>query len=130
MRLFMRYFIASLVVLINLGIHQNAEAQVTVLICNYEEGGYFGTVKVDMKKRQLTETNELMRVIRGNFGQKYDPEKNFNVYPIVYVSDALIRTEKLSGLEIEIDRRSLRMRWIRPAPPEWFFNCIKSDKAF
>ncbi len=107
-----------------------AYAQVTTLVCNFEQGGYSGTVKIDMQKKMLTETNELRKVIAENLGRKYDPEKDFMAYPIAHVSDTLIRTEKINDMEIEIDRRSLRMRWIRSVPPEWIFHCVKADKAF
>lgn len=88
-----------------------------------------GLSKNRYEKKILTETTEFMRLV---WGQKYDPEKNFSTHPIVYISEQLIRTERSSGsgVTIEIDRRTLRMRYARSVPPDWYFSCKKLEKAF
>jgi hypothetical protein len=119
---------SMLCIFFGFGLSGTVLAQITELTCKHEDGTYWGMVKIDLKLRTLKETNELMRLVAKNMGNKYEGEPQYTLHSITYISDSMIRTN--GKVPIEIDRRSLRMRWIRPAPPDWVFDCVKSEKAF
>ena len=89
-----------------------------------------------MKNNTVIDANELFRqIVNMTKPGTYDSEVNVQKYTITYVSDQLIRATNKKGIlptykEMEINRHTLRLRYLKTGPPEWEFNCAKAERAF
>ncbi len=108
---------------------------VTTLVCKQDDGKYWGALTIDQKKKTIKDVNVYYKYfIESVLKTPYDPEKDFQTYTITLTNDQIIRaTEQLVfpivvPEVIEINRHSLRLRYLNTGPPVREVSCTKSEK--
>jgi len=110
---------------------------VITLVCKRDDGKYWGTLTIDQKNKTIKDVNvDYKEFIEFIWKTPYDPEKDFLTYTITQTSDQIIRaTQKLvlpthAPKVLEINRYSLRLRYLNTGPPQTEVSCSRSDKSF
>lgn len=126
------------------------QAQVINLVCKTSEGTHWGTLQIDLKRKTITDINELQKASFNHLNQwrekhyreqgktyvtePYDPIKSSVKFSINEQTDQVIRGSNTgwSGTTtfIEINRYTLKMHYPPNATEAWIFNCTKVEKAF